>query len=191
MLKLKEDSKRVPFGGHHYPEYGMTFKGESFKEVAEKLTDFRLRNNIPKGDPEQEVLNFYADHWPWLVREDRDSPAPDDKHDQYFRWRDWIFRAWKKPPTKLITPKEAKDRWAACEFCPFNEQFKWDESDESAELNRRTFLLRRGIETPEYLGFCACHGSDLASFSFFEAAHEYSRKELEKKQPAACWVKDL
>jgi hypothetical protein len=165
MLKLNPTSKKSPPGGHQYREYGITFKGEKFSEVVTKVRDFRLHNNHPVGDPEQEVLCYYADHWPWLVKEDRDAAEPESPPDQYFLWREWLHRTWRNPPNKIITVKEAKDRWDKCEKCPFNQQFKHDETAESSELSRRAFLLRRGIEVPEFLGFCSCHAADLGAFS--------------------------
>ena len=188
MLKLKENSKKSPPGGHHYVEHRVTFKGESWTEVVKKVTDFRLHNNIPQGNPSQEVLNFYADNWPWLVKEDESAPEPEPAPSQYDLWRDWIYRTWKNPPKKLVTPTEAKARWAICSTCPMNEQFKFSESSESAELTRRTFLLRRGIESSEALAFCSCHKADLASFSFFDNAKEYSRMHHPIEKPDRCWV---
>lgn len=187
MLRLKENSKKSPPGGHHYPEYGVTFRGESCLDVIEKVRNFRLHNAISLGNPEQDVLNFYADNWPWLVKEDTESPPPEPNPDQFDKWREWISQTWKNPPKKLVTPKEAKDRWAICAACPFNEQFKFSESDESAELTRRAFLLRRGIETSKEVSFCACHNTDLGAFSFFDAARDFSHQK-DKKQPPSCWV---
>lgn len=188
MLKLKPDSKKSPVGGHHFIEKETTFKGDTFVELVKKLRDFRLHNNIPVGQPDQDILEFYAAYWPWLVKEDRETPPPDPMPSQYDRWMEWIDRTWSRPPGKFITSKEAKDRWAVCEKCPFNEQFKFDETDESAQLTRRSFLLRRGLDAPAHLGFCACHNADLASFSYFDKSKDFSsRKDLE--QPTNCWVK--
>ena len=186
MLKLKANSKRAPYGGHHYPEYGMTFKGESYSEVVEKVRDFRLNNSIPLGNPGQDVLCFYAAHWPWLVEEDRES-VQEDPPDQFGEWRSWVQDTWKKPPLKLVTPTEARTRWKICENCPFNEQFKFEETKESAEVQRRAFLLRRGLDAPETLGFCALHRTDLGAFSYFDTPASHA-KPTGEKQPKECWV---
>jgi hypothetical protein len=187
VLRLNPDSKRLPFGGHHFHEYGMTFKGDTFKEVVKKVADFRLTNNLPSGDPEQEVLGYYARQWPWLVKEEHKPIAIETQSQEYFQLRDWIYMAWKKPATKLLSVKECKDRWEICRDCPFNLQPNWDETKESAELTRRSFVLRRGQDTPDYLGFCALHKADLSAFSFIEAAKEYSAKKEGDSYPG-CWV---
>jgi hypothetical protein len=186
MLKLKPNSKRAPYGGHHYPEYGMMFKGESFAEVVKKVKEFRISNNISLGNPEQDVLVFYVSHWPWLVEEDHES-VEDEIPDQFREWRLWIQSTWRTPPTKLVTPTEAKLRWKVCETCPYNEQFKHEESQESSEITRRAFLLRRGLDAPDYLGFCACFKTDLGSLSYFDSPAKYV-KPTSVEKPGNCWV---
>ncbi len=186
MLKFNKDQKRIPFGGHHYPEYGMTFRGESVPELVTKVTDFRVNNHIPVGDPEQDILLFYLKHWPWLIKESGDQPA-EGPSSEYIEWRAWIGRAWNHPPTKIITVKEAKERWAKCEGCPFNTKLDWKESRETSEITRRAFMLRRGIEVPEHLGYCALHHTDLSVFSFLDKPTDYSTKR-EDENHDACWV---
>lgn len=187
MLKFREKSMRMPFGGHHYPDYGITFKGESFKEVVDKVRDFRLRNNIDVGEPDQDVLCFYAMHWPWLVSVDHKREDPPKENAQFVAWREWIQKTWKKPPTRLVTVKEAKDRWAVCSTCPFNRPWDFRETKESAELTRRAFLLRKGVEVPEDLCYCDLHNADLGVFSFISSAKDYSAKNSEEHY-GGCWV---
>lgn len=188
MLRLNPDAKRAPFGGHHYPEHGMTFKGESFKEVLKDVADFRRNNNLPAGDPEQEVLFYYASKFPWMVRADHGAVEPPQVKSQYHEFRDWVHKTWRKPPVSSVTTKQARERWAVCEKCPFNVPYAFRETDESSELVRRSFLLRRGITVPSFLGFCALHKADLGAFSFFEDAKSYSSKKDSTQQPAPCWV---
>lgn len=188
MLKLKKDSKRSPFGGHHYPEYGRTFQSPTFKELVKNVEDFRLNNNIPAGDPEQDILAFYAEHWPWLIEVNFDEPAPGwKKVEHYEDWRESIYKMWKRPPLKTISVKEASDRWAVCAVCPYNKPLDWEETNESAELSRRTFLLRRGIDVPENLGYCSLHKVDLSVFCLIADASDYSSKTEEDYE--ACWLK--
>ncbi len=187
MLKLNETSKREPFGGHHHIEYGITFRADSFTALVEKVSSFRLQNNIPVGNPEQEILSRYAQFWPWLVRQERDAEPLTDRLD-YREWRYWLQKTWRTPPAKLITTREARDRWVKCQTCPANLKKTWDESDESSEVTRRAYLLRRGMDVPDYLGFCACHKTDLGVFTFIEAAKDYSARKTTEASPDGCWV---
>ncbi len=166
MLKINKDQKRLPVGGHHYIEYGKTFKGESVDEIEEQISAFRLANNIPAGNPKQEILAFYAKNWPWMVKEDREAVETISDED-YIAWREWVYSTWKNPP------KLRKSRW--------------ESTDESSELVRRAYLLRRGIEVPINLTFCSCHRADLGVLVLTEQAKSYSaRKDVE--QPVNCWI---
>lgn len=186
MLKLKEKAHKAPYGGHHYPEYGVTFRGDSFKEVEQKVRDFRIANNIPLGEPDQDILCFYAIHWPWLIAVDHGAEDP-KSNDQFEAWRAWIHKTWKNPPVKLVTQREAKDRWAVCSTCPFNRPWDFKETKESSELTRRAYLLRKGQDVPDDLCFCDLHRADLAAFSFISSAKDYSAKNSDESYDG-CWV---
>ncbi len=181
MLKINKDQKRLPVGGHHYPEYGKTFKGETVDELVKQVKAFRLANNIPAGNPEQEILMFYAKNWPFMVKEDREAKETVSDKD-YTAWRQWIYDTWSHPPKKLITSKEAKERWDVCLSCPMMKRPAWKSTDESSELTRRAFVLRRGVETGVNNNFCSCHQVDLGVFVFLE------NQEKRQDQPVGCWV---
>ncbi len=187
MLKIRHQQKRLPLGGHHFNEGLVTLKGDTHIEVANKLRDFRVNNNKPMGDPEQDVLNYYAETSPWMVREDEEKEeVPLDP--SYLEWRDWVYRVWDKPPKKYTTKRDATARWLVCKTCPFNKKMDWVESNESSELVRRAFLLRKGLEVPDYLGFCTCHKADLGAFSFLEAPKDHSGIAKDAKNYPSCWV---
>ncbi len=186
MLKLNEKQQRTPIGGHQFHEYGTTFKGESFTEVVKKLKNFRLNNNLNVGNPEQEILNHYATHWPWMVRRSDEAPEQ-EKGSDYMDWRDWLQRTWKKPPSKFVSTKEASERWNCCLTCPHNLKKDWGVSAESTELNKRAFVLSRGLDVPSGIGYCNFHKCDLGVFSLIDKVNNYS--STTNQPPANCWVK--
>jgi hypothetical protein len=182
MLRLRKDSKRAPFGGHHFTDHGVTFRGENLQEVVKKLSEFRLGNAIPIGSPEQEVLRFYGENWPYLVeRTDGSEPERNGLYDQY---REAVHEMWRRPPKKFLTTKEASLRWEVCKTCPFNTKHDWKETNESAEIARRAFVLRRGMDVPDSLGFCALHKADIPALSFLAEPKVYAS---DAKHPG-CWV---
>lgn len=187
ILKLNPYQKRQPIGGHHIIEHGVTFRGETAKEVAEKLRAFRISNAIPVGDPEQDVFTFYLMHWPFMVQEDETATAPKTSKD-YENWRDWVTRTWAYPPRKMLTQKEAKDRWAICQKCPCNFAKKWEETPESAETTRRAYILRRGVDVPKDLGFCVLHKADLSVFTFIDNPKDFSTAKDTIALAKDCWV---
>ena len=184
-LRLNAQAKRLPFGGHQYHAYGTAFRGETLKEVVKDLSNFRINNNIPIGDPEQDILTYYVEKWPWMVRDGgRDA---EEVPDTYSEWRESIYRIWKTPPKKMLATKEAATRWAICEKCPFNQPIPPSDSVESKELVRRSNLIKRGSDTPKDLGFCGLHKMDLGILSLIDPAKEVSIAEKGKSHPG-CWV---
>ncbi len=188
MFKLNEKMPREPIGGHHFASHGVTFKGDSFKEVVSQLRAFRINNNIAVGDPAQDVLIFYAENFPWMVEQDWNA-EPKKENKYYVRWRDWIYGQWKNPPKKVLTTKEASDRWKICLDCPWRLPFVWKKTDESQELIRRAFMLRRGVEIPKDLGYCALHRVDLGVFCFLENPEVQSAQQKDGAKEPKCWVK--
>lgn len=187
MLELNKNQKRLPIGGHHYAEYGVTFKGETFAEVVADVEKFRVNNCITIGNPEQDVLFFYMKHWPYMVVEVVGvSGKPSSK---YENWRSWIQKTWKNPPQKTLVPKEAQERWDVCKGCKFNEIMNWEQTDESKEMMRRSFLLRRGVDVPKKIGYCSRHRCDLPFFVFIEEADKFSAKSKDCEAFAGCWIK--
>lgn len=189
MLKLNNRQKRQPFGGHHFVEKSITFRGDSFDELVKKLKEFRVINSIPLGDPEQDVLQFYAKNWPYMVEVRGDSVLNHaEENDNYRFWRGWIYKAWSNPMKKQVTEREACERWDKCHNCPFNMKKDWPETDESKELEKRSFILRRGVHAPLYAGYCRLHRADISAFTFSETPREFSSKPKGMEDYDGCWV---
>ncbi len=188
MLSLNRAQQRLPIGGHQFPESGITLRGDTFDEVVKELTDFRLNNGKPLGNPKMEVLLYYAKNWPYMVKDDLRPNEEEKTNENYQRWMSWIHTMWKTPPVKLLTPKEASYRWDKCKECPMNKKKDWPSSPESGEVDRRAYLLRQGIEVPKDIGFCSCHAADVAILSFLEAPEKSSNKKKDETQPEQCWV---
>lgn len=186
-LRLKQNQQRRPLGGHHFRANSRTFKEKDFESLVKSIRSFRVNNNIPVGDPEQEVLQYYLSNWPYMVEPDEESAEKADS-EIFADWRSWIFGAWKRPISKFIPTKEAQRRWEVCEKCPLNRKFDWNESDESVRLTSQAFLIRRGVEVPTFLGFCSCHRADLSVFTLIESARDRSAKRDSAEQPPGCWV---
>lgn len=187
-LKLKANSMREPPGGHYYVELGVTIEGDRFSEVVDKLTEFRINNGIPLCEPDQDILKFYARKWEYLVEEDF-SEQVDYKplKEKRTRWTEWVHLVWRNPPKNLAPVKEAKERWEMCKSCPHNVELESSSSQEDAETERRSFLLRRGQEVPKYLHFCSFHGMPLDVGCFLDNANEFSSSKAgEKYDP--CWL---
>jgi len=187
-LKIKANSMREPPGGHHFTESGVTFTGDKFEEVVNKLTLFRINNGVALGMPAQDILMRYAKKWPYLV--ERDFSVEETKPDTNLRerWSKWIAKLWSKPPKSLISAKEAKPRWDICKDCKFNVDLDVSDSGEDGQIKRRSFLLRRGQDVPDSLNFCSFHGMPLDVGCLLENPGDFSSAPPGEKYEK-CWVK--
>lgn len=184
MLKYKKTQQRLPIGGHHFHDHGVTFKADSFESLCEKIKEFRINNAIREGDPEQEVLLFYAKNFPYVVESDDTIPRVKDTQDAD-KWIEYVTTTWRNPPRKLLTSKEASIRWDACKTCKYNKRLEKDSSREIAETEKRAFMLRRGVDVPHELGYCSLFGIDTRIASFIED----TKSSIESgDKPAGCWV---
>lgn len=186
MYVLRKNSHKAPFGGHQFHEYGTTIRADSYPELVEKVKNFRLVNSLAFGNPEQDILHYYSENWPWLVERKEDTYVQTDSN--YETWKNWIQKAWKKPPARIVATAEAKTRWAVCEKCPFNRPLNFPDSPELEELKKRAFLLKRGIDTPSTIGYCAVHRCDIGVLSFIDNAEDFSSKKQKGGSYGDCWV---
>lgn len=184
---LNKHQQRRPFGGHHFPEQGMVVRAETWDELQTKVRKLRIINGHPEGNVESEILRYYAEHFPYMVTTGEEKGKP-VKPSNYFKYRDWIRYLWFDPPKKLITLKEAGLRWDKCETCPRNVKKDWQEDDETAEFARRSFMLRCGLDVPDFLGFCDCHRWDLGLAVLLHDAEKVSNKAKQDNIPTECWV---
>jgi hypothetical protein len=188
MFKLNPDQQRGPIGGHRYIERGHTITGATAAEVIRRLRDYRVNNHIPVGDPEQDVLTYYAMNWPWTIKVDRSS-EPAGENAAFVQYRQWVERTWAKPPNKFVPSKEAAARLDACAKCPFRCKKQWDKTREATELDRRAFLLARGIDFPNKGGVCRLNFfADLVALALIETPRDFVEARKEKTKPEWCWV---
>lgn len=188
MLKLNKDQLRQPVGGHHFIERGLMIRGDTPKQVIKKITEYRINNNFPVGNPEQDLLLYYAERWPYMVRHDFDAQEEAKVDDDYEGWRSWIYKIWNNPPASTVSSKEASDRWDVCKTCIHNKRKSWVPTNEASEITRRAFILRRGLDIPTVLGYCSLHKADLGVFCFVEKAKEISGLKKDTAKPSHCWV---
>jgi hypothetical protein len=185
MIVLNESQQREPIGGHHFPEGAHVIKGKTFDEVVHGLTDYRITNGKPVGNPKREVLEYYDRNFPYMTQKGEGPYVPDVRED-YIRYRSWVFSTWKNPPKKTVTTKEATLRHEICDKCSERKPASWGSSQEAEELARRSFMLRCGLKTCGADGYCSCNRWPIETSVFLDQADQFSAKEPEVERPASC-----
>ena len=191
MIRLNRKQQRLPIGGHHYPEPGLMIKEETFDDVVKRLRSFRLDNGVKLGNPEADVLRYYAEKFPYMVEEYWPQRTDDDVDRDYLRYAHWIRTAWQNPPKGIISSKEAEFRWDKCKTCKCNVQNRWKTGHEQEDLLRRSFMLRHGLHAPSFLGFCTCNRWDNSVAVFLSDPEGFSAKEKTAEQEPGCWLSSL
>jgi hypothetical protein len=182
IYSFNTNCMRMPIGGHHYKidkPLSLTLKADDLDDLVVQLTDFRINNGIPLGEPLQDILLYYKQNWPYLVvQQDGDTQEVGIR---FSIWRSWIHRTWANPPKTLVPNKVAEERHKICQNCKYNKKITWTSTEEAKELKRRAFMLRRGIDVPNYLGYCSFHGCDLGVMTLLDNAGQFVVSDTQYK----------
>lgn len=184
MLRFKKDLKKQPAGGWHIIEDGQCLRGDTPEQVEEKLTGYRIRNGRTIGDPHEELIAYWAARRPDLVEQ---TPADEmQAHNTPSKLAGQVL-TWLQAVTQLGPDIETGDsaielRSSICRDCPFNVALT-EQGQLRAEIDRRSFLLRKGREMPG-LQFCSHHHFDL------RVAVRLRPEFIDPKlyQPVECWA---
>jgi hypothetical protein len=182
MIVLKREMGHEIPGGHNYPiPGGPTVKGETVEELVDKISDYRVRNGLPVGNPMDEIITYYAEHYPWSVEEgERTHKPPIEGLDE--RVYAWLNAQWRNPPKELLHQEDIQKRMDTCQQCRFRCLQALAKGPASAEAARRAFLLARGNLGPDECGFCRYFGWDN------RLACLLPELKPEKSAPKGCWL---
>lgn len=173
-------------GGWHYPvPGGPTIKGENAQDLIDKVTEYRVCNGLPIGDPKSEITAWYTIHFPFTVEncEAEEPNHPDELRDGVYAW---INDLWKNPPHEYAEPDEVVRRQDTCKKCPWRADIPKSDSRAALESERRLFLLSRGGLGPSELGVCRFAAWDN------RLACMLTKEKIDCGEcPKCCWVKSL
>lgn len=181
-FQFKDRLAMSPPGGWHYIEGGTTFRGDNPEEVEEKIREYRLRNGIPAGNPKNDILNFCAMRWPNLLSQSDQAPVVVEKNPIIQQAWNWVVSLSHYTNPGDVPFDQADAQIAICKACPLNLPYPKDEDMLRDDLERRSFLLRKG--RPCDLGFCMHHRWDN------RVAVYRNRNALNAREngPNYCWM---
>lgn len=193
----------IPPGGFSYPETPgfPPLKAGSKEELIDAITQDRIANGRPVGDPENDfrehVIRNYPDH-SGAVTMDRPPISPDavarNLRERVTQWAATRYAIRAAGGPDLVSQEEADRRASICASCPAN-QAPPDDCAPCIKNNERTaFLLRQGKSTKVQVAACSITGQDNQSACFMpkEMLNHRGRylEELKEKTPH-CWLIDL
>lgn len=164
-LVLNDKQQRKPLdGGHHFVEEGVgRIDGETFAEVVQKLGDYRVANGLSRGNPERDVVRYYSEHYPFMVRladgEEEEEDALGVRATRVVSWMEKLSSI--KAGVLIGADAEAKERLEGCAKCPhFRAAYKLPDTEYGETLKMKGYLIGKGRVKLGEGGYCKRYGWD-------------------------------
>lgn len=179
--------QRRPIGGQHFPcKDGNIIKAETFGELVTKVLDYRLNNGHPVGDPEHDIVQYYATNYPFMVEEYESGDEAERHEDSDMVYR-WVNSVWTNPPSGLLSKLEAAPLIKTCLDCPHNVDLEdLPQADSFDTAISRALVIRKFMSAPDNLGWCDHHKWLTPLALFIKENKKYSSGE--EPYPEGCWV---
>jgi|SRR5688572_4986185 len=183
------------FNPNLYPEGGRVFtdrdgtihRGDSWRELYEKIRRYREINKFEPGDPEAEVSAQLCAKMPHLCRPNAPHVQP-THHSQSHNQRvlQWFSVQLSRKRVNAIPRVEddvAADRAAICARCPMQRALNAAcEGCISSIKTSRKVILDGKASQHQHLSPCAALGEDCSTSVHIEQA-----PQAEPSLPAECW----
>lgn len=190
----------VPPNGWKFPQKGLPqpVTGGSYEELITNITNARIHNHLPIGNPEKEFEEWFCATTPGFcdptVREIQPEAETDDPT-KVLRERVASFagnRYQYAGNIELESADEANRRASICATCPENQD--WKDSCPCVETTQRTLvLLTQNQETEPSLKGKGCFitGQSNEAAVWFQEPLLSHRKRYMDKLPDFCWLRGL
>lgn len=189
-------SSLVPPGGWHFVDRSTALphrvEGTSFEDVALRVLQFRVTNNLEPGNPSKEVSDYICGTWPHFCTS---SPAPHPAKgsmpfsNRVSGWLGRFFTSSKNDPG--VPQEEAERRAAICAACPQNRDYTKGGCGPCIDgIRRLSFVWLRNRKTKHDAALGACNVFGHPNAVAVQAADLNPTKQLETgsdHQPEDCW----
>jgi hypothetical protein len=177
-----------PKEGYFFVEAdGVHVRGDSWKDVIARVTDYRRRNRMPAGDPDAEIMAQACARNPSICSEKRAAPIKRKTlKGRILEWLSAIKRVSAKEPLEFVDADTAKRRANVCVGCPQHVDFFGAPSCASCKATVKAMReeLLKGRKPDPRLNGCAAIGIDCAV-----AAHLDEARIEAPEAPRTCWRK--
>lgn len=181
-----------PAGGFFFRDAdGSVHRAGSWRRVIAKVTEYRARNKMPPGKPEEEVFAQACVRQPAICGGNQTQaisvvkPATPFKA-KVLQWCNSLRREQEKGPLVYVSDAESKRRAAICATCPFNTPTGANDcsSCKQSFVNYRDNLIGTARPRDKRLGGCKILNSDLVT-----AVHLDEVRIDNSALPGHCWRK--
>jgi hypothetical protein len=156
---------RTPPGGWHYevsPHPRLEAINE--EELIKLIFEYRLRNNLPIGDIERDLDNYYCSRWPEACQKEQADwgiPQPEVTHvepllNRVTRWVSQLIRTQPRGGYELVSAEEAARRGSICAGCPKNQPWRVGCRGCSNSTASASAALRKMLSSRQHGDLHAC-----------------------------------
>lgn len=198
---MKLGRGRVPPHGWHF-EIAPNVKLEAPNEetLVKQIFEYRLRNNLPIGDIERDIDDYYCKLWPeacqkepkdWLGSSNVSSPSSEPLINRVTRWAAMLIHGQPKGGYITLSVDEANKRADICAGCPLNQP--WRVGCSGCNTSTTTVLAQlRKLQTTRQQGNlmgCSVGGWDNATAAFIPKETLGLSEDQLQSLPDRCWRK--
>lgn len=185
----------MPDGWHFQVNPSLRLEADTFPELIKVVEEYRVSNNMPIGEPLDDVVNYICSTYPHQchqvpgatvsVEVERPAQKKISLLDRIIGWFDRQTR--RLDSSAIVLSMEAQQRAAICAKCRFNVNWKTGCGQCSDNINRLSKLVRQGHSIPaeRKLKACSILGQENRAAVFLQQDRLESSPEL----PSWCWVK--
>lgn len=185
----------IPPGGWTYAQNGLPHKitGSTYDDLINNITDARIHNNIPLGNPAKDHEEQFCQNFPSYCDPNSSQIQPEREvsDTETFRTKvaSWAGNRYSSAGSiELVNEDEANVRGSICGQCPNNSEWR-DGCKCIGQIDRTLLLIRQGRETKEKLLGCSCFGHDNQTAVWLPAKNlQHAKKNLETS-PEFCWLR--
>lgn len=200
---MKISRGKVPPNGWHF-EVAQGVRLEAINEelLIKQIFEYRLRNNIPIGDIERDIDNYYCTRWPESCHKEASDWAPETHAavtiaesllNRVSRWASYLAYRQPKGGYTLVSAAEAQVRGSFCVGCPKNQA--WRVGCRGCSNSTAILLTQmRKLQASKYhgdLSGCTCLGWDNQTAVWLPVDAMPISDQQKSELPERCWRKVL
>lgn len=201
---MKLGRGRVPPNGWHFEVVpGLKLEAPNEESLTKLIFEYRLRNNIPIGDIERDIDNYYCARWPTACHKEPKDWNPEVPSavanaglvepllNRVSRWASMLLHRQPKGGYSLVSAALAQTRGNACVGCPKNQS--WRMGCRGCSSNTAVLLTQmRKLQTSQHhgdlMGCSVCGWDNQTAVWLPEESLEISKEQAEAL-PERCWRK--
>ena len=198
---MKIGRGKVPPNGWHFEVApGVKLEAINEQELTKQIFEYRLRNNLPVGDIERDLDNYYCSRWPQACHKEPKDWAPDTNSsappaepllNRVARWAATLLHHQPKGGYELVSAEEANKRSLICVGCTKNQP--WRIGCTGCSSSTATILAQvRKLQATKNQGnlmACGIAGWDNSTAAWLPKQSLMLTGDQETALPDRCWRK--